>query len=405
MKVGKKAWRSVRSLVIFVFESIFSTTKGNKPIDKTKIKKILIMPPGGIGDMVLVFPAIVALQDNFPGASISIVTARSARKVLSLSRESDKIDEVIEYVYSNPNAKFRTIVEKFFLILWLRAKRFDLIYSTGRGGGLRVEPLINFLIGAPHRLGFKSDSARSLNTVAIDFKEGLPILVQNLAVLKAAGLKITGEKIEIHLPEKDMLKARGHLLEAGLEDSYPLVAIHPGAAFMANFKSWPIENYSALIKILLQENNAKVVLIGSQGESSIAEEIIRQVDLPEVFSLVVKTTIAEMAAVIKLSHLFIGNDSGPLHLATALAKPAVGLFGPTSPAQILPGADSCIVVKKELPCSPCYTHMDVFSPPCNSQSHPECMRDIIVSQVADAAKRLLSVSLMEDRLDAKLSHI
>ncbi len=405
MKVGNKAWKLIRSFVLFVFESVFSTIKGNKPIDKTKIKKILIMPPGGIGDMVLVFPAMAALQDNFPGASITIVTARTARKVLSLSRQSDNLDEIVDYVYSNPNAKFRTIVEKFFLILWLRAKRFDLIYSTGRGGGLRLEPLMNFWIGAPHRLGFKGDSARSLNTVAIEFKEDIPILEQNLAVLKAAGLKITNEKIELHVPEKDMLVARGRLLEAGLEDSYPLVAIHPGAAFMANFKSWPIENYISLIKILLQENNAKVVLIGSPGETSIADEIIRQVDLPDVISLAGKTTIAEMAGVIKLSRLFIGNDSGPLHLATALAKPAIGLFGPTSPAQILSGADSCIVIKRELACSPCYTHMDSFSPPCNSQGHPECMKDIRVSQVADAAKRLLSVSLMEVHSDAKLSHI
>ena len=405
MKPAGKIWRFVKSFVLFACEKAFSPAGRGRPLDIASIKKILIMPPGGIGDLVLVFPALAALEENFPGASISMLTARSARKAISLSWQSGSIEEIMDYVYSNPNARIRTFFEKFFLILWLRAKRFDLIYSTARGGGLRDEPLMSFLIGAPHRLGFKAPGARSLNTVAVEFNEEDSILVQNLAILKAAGLELPTERVEIAVAEEDKSSARELLSKAGLEDTSSLVAIHPGASFMANFKSWPVENYIVLIESLLEGSGAGVVLVGSPGETAISEEIIGRVSAPGVVSLVGKTTVPEMAAVIELSSLFIGNDSGPLHLATALRRPAIGLFGPTSPAQILSSANSCIVFRKDMACSPCYTHMDHFSPPCGAPGHPECMRDIPVCDVEGAAKRLLSVCLMEASKDAKLTHI
>ena len=99
-----------------------------------------------------------------------------------------------------------------------------------------------------------------------------------------------------------------------------------------------------------------------------------------------KTTVGQMAALIKLSHLFIGNDSGPLHMALSLDIPSIALFGPTSPEQVIAHTENFIAISKEINCSPCYLHQPGFKPQCDNR---RCLEDIQAEEVIKSIETML----------------
>ncbi len=249
---------------------------------------------------------------------------------------------------------------------------------------------MNFLIGAPHRMGFKKRRVGLLNTIKVEFRDDIPILKQNLDILKAANIEVTKEEIELDVPEKDIIAIKKLMTEHNLNDFYPLIATHPGASWEARYRCWPIEKYISLIRTLLKELAAKVIIIGSKGEIEVGERIFREIQDPAVVSLIGKTTITQMAAIIKLSHIFIGTDSGPLHLASATGIPFIGIFGPTSAVQVLSDITNGILLYKKLPCSPCYLHHPLFTPSCSKPNSPLCMGVISVDEVIEAVKKIIN---------------
>jgi len=358
--------------------------KDKKSITHSKIRKILVAEGGGIGDLIRVLPAIECLKDNFPAASISVLASPEAKEILSLFSKKDIVSEVIDY---DLKGKHKGFFKKFLLILSLRKKHFDLIYAPDRGEGMREEVLMNFLTGAPHRIGFQKGKAGFLNTIKIELRENIPILKQNLDILKNAGLQVTKEEIDLSIPEKDILEANLLIKQVTRETSSPLITIHPGASWNAGYRCWPLEKYISLIKRLIQELQLKVTIIGNTGDIEIGKRILTEVESPNIVSVMGKTTLAQMAAIIKLSTLFLGNDSGPLHIALALKIPSVAIFGSTSPEQVIGPHERCIVIKKNLACSPCYVHQYDYTPACKDF---QCLNKISVDEVFNAVKKVLS---------------
>jgi lipopolysaccharide heptosyltransferase II len=363
--------------------------KDNKSIAHSKMRKILVAEGGGIGDLIRVLPAIECLKDNFPAASISVLASPEAKEILSLFSKKDIISEVIDY---DLKSRHRGFLKKLFLILSLRKKNFDLIYAPDRGEGMREEVLINFLTGVPHRLGFQKGRAGSLNTIKIELKENVPMVKQNLDILRHAGLQIPKEEIDLSIPEKDILEAELLIKQLTREISSPLITIHPGASWNAGYRCWPLENYIALIKRVTKELQLKVIIIGNRGDIEIGKRILRKVESPAIISVMGKTTLAQMAALIKASNLFLGNDSGPLHIALALKIPAVAIFGSTSPEQVIGPQERCVVIRKNLACSPCYVHQYDYRPDCKDF---RCLNDITVDEVFTAVKNVLSDNFHE----------
>lgn len=364
--------------------------KDNKPIAHSKMRKVLVAEGGGIGDLIRVLPAIECLKDNFPAASISVLASPEAKEILSLFSKKDIISEVIDY---DLKSRHRGFLKKLFLILSLRKKHFDLIYAPDRGEGMREEVLINFLTGVPHRLGFQKDRAGSLNTIKIELKENVPIVKQNLDILRHAGLQVTKEEIDLSVPEKDILEAEFLIKQLAREISSPLITIHPGASWNAGYRCWPLEKYISLLQRLTKELQLKVIIIGNAGDIEIGKRILKEVESPDIISVMGKTTLAQMAAIIKLSNLFLGNDSGPLHIALALKIPSVAIFGSTSPEQVIGTQERCVVIRKNLACSPCYVHQYDYRPDCKDF---RCLNEITVDEVFHAVKKVLSDNFHEE---------
>jgi ADP-heptose:LPS heptosyltransferase len=384
MKIVSKTATALKETVFFILKlsCCFSDKKDRLP-DKRKIKKILVIESGGIGDLLRVFPAIECLQANFPGAEVSILASPSARGVFSFFPNREAALNVIDYDLKD---RHRSFLKKLLLIFVLRKRRYDLIYAPGRGVGMREQAVMSFMIGAPCRLGFREKRKGFLNTVEVEFREDVPILEQNIAILRAAGLKIYTDEIRSDVSQEDMAEAEKFLKEHGFYNSHPLISIHPVSVWSKGFLSWPLDKYISLIKMLLRELNAKVIIIGDKGERAGGEKIMKEIRSRAVVSAIGLTSISRTAALIKLSDIFIGNDSGPLHIAASLKKKSVGIFGPTLPEQVLATFGGFIAVKKNLPCSSCYLHQHTFIPDCIEK---QCMALITPEEVMAGVRRLL----------------
>ena len=354
--------------------------EANGILDKGEVKRILVFEGGGIGDLLRVFPAISVLHDEFPQAAISVLASPSAQGVLELFPDKTIISEIFDYdIYGS----HKSLLGKLFLILLLRFKRFDLIYAPTRGEGMREIILMAYLTKIPHRIGFRKGRIGYLNTVSIEFVEDLPIHQQNLLLLQACNINIKNGDLRIEVPEKDMAFAKDLI---GESDPPKIVSLHPNASWVASYRTWPLKNYIQLIGHIVSDLKVKVIIVGSKNEVKIGDEIQKVIKNPSLINIVGKTTTSQMAAIIKSSHLFIGNDSGPLHIALTVGTPAIGIFGSTAPRQVLSRIDRCFVVKKELPCSPCYLHQPIFERHCN---RPTCMEAISWEMVMKPVKKML----------------
>lgn len=378
--------RIIKKFVLFILEELSSFFHNNKPIlDKNKIRKLLVHGGGGgLGDLIRALPAIESLHANFPDASISLLASPGSQGILSLSPIKAIISEIVDY---DTKDKHKSFFKKLILLNTLRKRRYDLVYFPSRGEAMKEEVLMSLIIGAPHRLGFKKGKVGLFNTVKIEFRDDMPILKQNLAILEAANLDIYEEEIKLDIPEKDMTAAKELLTEHGFNNSFPLISIHAGAFWYTEYRCWPLEKYISLIKVLLEEFSAKVIIIGSKNEVETGKKILEKIQNSSVINMIGKTTIGQMAAFIKLSDLFIGNDSGPLHAALSLNVLSIAIFGPTSPKQVISSTERCIAVHKKINCAPCYLHQPGFRPYCDDI---KCLKEIQVEEVIESFREMLS---------------
>lgn len=366
--------------MIFYTGSFFSSLTENE-FEQKDIRKILVIAIGEIGDVLRLFPLFKAIRTSFPGSEISILTTLpGAHDVWTLLPQSIHIDEKI---LLDLKRYHRGILSKLSLILDLRKRAFDLTFDPSRGHGMGPNSIMSFLIGSPHRVGFQKGGIGFLHTVKVNFSEDEYIGRQNLRLLEAIGIPASCSDIELYLPlpDHDIMNLFSSLKE-------PVVIIHPGAKWNGWQRSWPLPEYAELAKTMIRDYNANLLLVGDDSEKKLTSWISKEVGHPNVVDLAGQTSLSEVAVIINRSHLFIGNDSSLLHLAIALNTPAVGIFGPTSPQQVLPKKPNFIPVCLDLSCRPCYTHQPLSHKPCE---HRECLERLSVHKVMDAVRRLIEI--------------
>jgi hypothetical protein len=134
----------------------------------------------------------------------------------------------------------------------------------------------------------------------------------------------------------------------------PVVAIHPGAGNVT--KQWPEEHFSSLIDLLIEKNNVNILLIGGADEVEVAAALLQDVQYPEaIASMVGETSLADLPRLLKNCVLYIGNDSGPKHIAAAIGIPTVGIHsGVVDPVEWGPVGPNAVALRRNMTCSPCY---------------------------------------------------
>ena len=211
---------------------------------------------------------------------------------------------------------------------------------------------------------------------AIDvFKYAIAPVEHQFRVLAMLGIEKPLRDLELW-PSADDEEAVRRLLEGEwVGENQVLVGINPGASPKWATKKWSPENFAKVCDALALEE-IRTVLVGSKAEAETGIEILKLTKSKPI-NLISKTSLTELAALMKRFKCLITSDSAPMHIAAAMKTPFVALFGPTAPMRHLPPAGKYVVITKDLRCAPCY------KPIC---SDTRCMREITVAEVLKAVK-------------------
>ncbi|MBM3862110.1 MAG: glycosyltransferase family 9 protein [Verrucomicrobia bacterium] len=266
------------------------------------MNNILLFKLRYIGDVLLTTPAIRLLRNTFPNADITMVVNKGTEDIL---RHNPHLNRVLTVDRANGT---------WPLIRALRERRYDLsvdFFSGDRAAWLSL------FSGAPERIGLVSNAGfrRFIYNRQVPWVPGHAVHLYLFPVEHFLGLKVTDTSLELHVGADDDQFA--HRYGSGF------VAIHMGARYPVN--CWPRENWLELVNRLA----APVMFVGAQKEATDAKWILQQTKTPAV-SLAGQTTILQLAALLKRAALFIGHDSGPMHIATAMGTKVIALFGPQS---------------------------------------------------------------------------
>jgi len=345
-------------------------------MDTSNIKRILIVRTDRIGEVVLSTPVITATRSAFPNAYIAIMVSPETQEIV---RTNPHLNEVIVY---DKKIKHKSFLKTLGFISNLKKKKFDLVlilHSTNRVN------CICFLAGIPKRVGYKRGKMDFLLTDKLKYKKRLGEKHESeysLDVLRSIGVKVENPSLLMNIRKKDQSHIDDLLKESGLKDGERFVVLHPGASCPS--KIWPKENFARLGDCLVERFNIKLILVSSQCQVKIGEEVRRLMKNKPLF-LCGKTSLGELGALFKKASLFISNDSGPVHIACAVGSKVVSIFGRNekglSPTRWRGLSDKNIVLHKDVGCVECLAHK------CKKDFL--CIRSISVEEVLQKASELL----------------
>ena len=303
-------------------------------------------------------PAVMALRKNYPKAHISILARPWVEPVFS---GNPAVNEIISY---GSTGRDSSILEKIILAKSLRNKKFDLALLFPNSF---ESALIAWLARIPRRTGYVTDARRLILTSPVSVPEDRRSrheifyylnLVDHIGRLRSNTHSMNGggheKRTELFLkvPDQGESGARQILTQMGLDQGMLLVGFNPGAAY-GPAKCWPVERFVSLGKTLVERSkDCHILVFGTNKEASVAEDICGPLG-ERGCNLAGRTSLAEAMGLISRLDLLVTNDSGLMHIGAALGIPLVAIFGSTNPVTTGPWSVNSIIVRHELPCSPC----------------------------------------------------
>lgn len=347
-------------------------------IDAPPPRRIAVVRFSSLGDLILTLPALKILRERFPLASIDLIVKRQYAAVFD---SCPSIDGVIPFdkTAADSTSPFGDLVRT------VRSSRYDLLLDWH--GTLRSRSL-SILGGARRVIRFRKGSLRRRFLVATKIRIGeFPRTAERYARTIPGwqcGSPLPGPILTLQEQERSIA---GDLLEQSLPPGNgPLIGFAPGARHAT--KRWPAERFADLAESIQASIPAirGIVLFGDESERTLAESI-RLSGSSRSLNLAGKLTIRQTAAVMAHCHLLVSNDTGLMHLATAVAVPVIALFGPTSREfGFFPMGEHNRVIEQPLPCRPCSLHGSAI---CPIGTHA-CMTSIGVERIVTEIDSVLS---------------
>lgn len=334
----------------------------------TSYNNILVIQTGFVGDMVLTTPLLRALRDGLPGAEITLLHAPRAAGVVRLS---PRVDRLISF---DKRGADRGIYGTIALASRLRRFRFDLVLSPHRSFR---SGLLSVATGAARRIGFHHPSCSLFYTETVPYSRWESTFIRRkLGLLEPLGIRADDETPEMHTGEAEKREASRLLEKNSIHLPYAVLA--PGSVWPT--KRWPPEHFGRLAAIL-KRKGIRSIVVGGGGDGDLGRRAAAAGPAADITG---ETSLEVLAALLQGAALFVGNDSGTLHLARAARIPAVALFGPTGPEQFR--FDRLVrVVRSGDECAPCSDHGSVECP----RNDWICMPGITPESVAREAFLLI----------------
>jgi len=337
------------------------------------IRTILIRGTNWVGDALMTTPAVAAIRRNFREARISMLIVPW---VMDIFAHNPYIDEVIPYFREG---RHKGIRGKMVLVKELRERKFDLSILLQNAF---EAALLAWGARIPRRAGYNTDVRGLLLTHVVAMRPEYKKVHQTqyyLNMARGLGLEAPDMEMFLHVPDEYTTQVSSRLKEYGYEGR-PLIVLAPGATY-GSAKMWPGTRYGLLAAEVVRYCGARLVILGSVKEKGVGDSIVESVGKDTAVNLCGETSVLEAAAWIKQAALFISNDSGLMHVAAALSKPQLAIFGPTDRITTGPRNSKARIIYHETSCAPC---LKVHCP----VDH-RCMERITVDEVFQAACQML----------------
>ncbi|MCL5238454.1 MAG: lipopolysaccharide heptosyltransferase II [Nitrospirae bacterium] len=336
-------------------------------MDKVTIKKIpkkiLVIKPGSLGDIVHSLPFLHVMKDTFPRAEIHWIVSRGLEGLLQNNPMVKKLWIINKDQWKNPGKIKETVSEVKTLFRELKRETYDIAVDLQ---GLLRSGLLANASHAPVRVGFKEarEGSRLFYTHRIRGGRDVHAVDRYLKVASSLGCEI--DEIKFPMPLiKESEKVKNVKNNMG---KYAVIV--SGARWKT--KRWLPERFGKLAYML----NIKSIVVGSTADAKISKEI-EAMSGGKAVSMAGLTDLGELISLIRGATYVVTNDSGPMHIAAAFNIPTVAIFGPTSPVRTGPYGRNNIIVKGGTSCAPCYKRE------CR---HIRCMKEVSVEQVYEAVK-------------------
>ena len=346
-----------------------------------EIHSIVLWMPNWIGDVVLTLPVLQSLRRAYPKARITAV-AKSPSDELLLGHPD------ITTVLSLPSGSNSGNWTRIKFARSLKKYQFDvgIVFPNSFGSAFLL-----FLTGAKHRLGYNTDGRDILLTHPIPTTDHLKRNQYRVEyffkIFSPLKMDVPDTVFSSLVKQEGDILIREALLNMGLGEDEEFFTLHPGASKFE--RSWHAERFGILCQKIYKEDQRKIVLLGTPSEKKLLNRI-KSYCPPDEINIIPAVNLRVLAGVLKKSRLFIGNDSGMMHLASMVGTPIVAIFGPGNVGTTGPymAPENYEILTENYSCSPCRQR---FFKECKPSPHnkPYCLEDISVKNVYEGIHRLL----------------
>jgi len=311
----------------------------------------LIITLSNIGDIILTTPVLDVLGKEFPEGRVDVMVGPQGKDIF---KHHPRIFKVIVYDKHIP------VMEKRRLIRKLRRINYDLIVDLRN-------TLFPYLVGSK----YKTTPLHKIPSAFLLHKKDA-----HLWKLKELAIDTSQAQFSVFIPPSDELYVENLLDKIPGKEN--IIVMSPGAKSL--IKKWKKECFSELADRLIEELDAPLVMVGDQNDVDLVSDIQKGMK-NKAYNLAGRTSITQLAHLLRKSRLLIANDSAPMHLGTAMGTKVLAIFGPTDPRKYGPRGEHDRVIRKELDCSPCEIAQCKFN--------HECMKSISTEKVFSTASRML----------------
>jgi heptosyltransferase-2 len=389
LKIVNKKTRTIMQILDFVgflLYNVFTFWRLIKPKHRN-FRKILLIDTGFIGDTVISFSTIENIKKHFKRSELHVL---ANPKTAAFLKENKYIDKLMFYdcpwMRYQKEKKKGTWKKDFVDYLKIREKISSEEYDVGVDlrGDARNILLLLYLGFIKRRIGYGITGLGYLLTDQVKWNNRIREVTHNLELLKPLKVKIRTKNSKIQISKMDALKIDDLLKQHKINKSHKLVAVTIAAGYAT--KEWSEKNMAELSKLILDKyKKTKIIVIGSPIDNFNIPKHIDKKYHKNIVDLHGKTTLVQVAALIKKCDLLIGPDTGSMHIASAVDTPTVTLFGPTDPKRWRPAGNKKkhLVVSTNEECTLCGKLHS-----CEEYDN-KCMKNITPEMVMKEVKKLL----------------
>jgi heptosyltransferase II len=356
----------------------------DKVDQKKEPKTFLIIKMVGMGDAVMALTVVDCLKREMPNSKIIALTTPITAGIWE---KQPCFNKVIDYDILGDQKGIYSLIK---LVCRLRKEQIDCVIDFEPY--VRITAMLSMFTGAAQRIGFYYGNSYRKNafTDPVELNPKVHRMKAHMALLAPLGIQMEIHSLKpLHVTEEDRVILRQWLRNNEIHNGNRIVVIHPGSGERGKTRRWPEESFIELTNLLLKNSDSIVIVCGSEKEKSLTDSICSNVSNDRAMSVAGELPIRILAALLCQTDLFIGNDTGPMHLAAAMGTPTIGLFGPETPVRYGPFGGKNINFYGSVPCSPCISIHLGQVPDCHQQ-RPICMAEIKPNDVWKGAQKILT---------------